>query len=151
MWGAKSTTAVPLDGAAWGSSSTRAPTKGATAAPPRFLSRAIVVRSESGRESQRHAEEREENEKNDLGFRRATVIAVFISVENDGQPSDRDERLRAIGPDIAQAGKENPGPGLGCGLGTGKRARARSVGPRARARGRNFAAGSSTISTGWAK
>ena len=36
VWGAKSTIAVPLDGGARGSSRTRAPAKGATAAPPRF-------------------------------------------------------------------------------------------------------------------
>ena len=90
-----------LEGAVRGSNRTRAPAKGATAAPPRFLSRAVVVRSESGRESQRRGEEREENEKNDLGFGRAAVVAVFISVENDGQPSDRDERLRAFGPNTA--------------------------------------------------
>ena len=60
-----------------------------------------MVRSESGRESQCRSEEIEENEKNDLGFERAAVIAVFISAENDRQPSDRAERLRAIGPDLA--------------------------------------------------
>ena len=95
---------MPLDGAARGSNRTRAPAKGTTAVPPRFLSRVVVVQSESGRESQHHGEEREENEKNDLGFGRAAVVAVFISAENDGQPSDRDERLRAIGPDSAQEG-----------------------------------------------
>ena len=43
-----------------------------------LLSRAIVVRSESGRESRHHDEEREEQVKNDLGFGRAATFDVFI-------------------------------------------------------------------------
>ena len=43
-----------------------------------LLSRAVVVRSESGRESWRSGEEREEKVKNDLGIGHAAAVGIFI-------------------------------------------------------------------------
>ena len=46
-----------------------------------LLSRAVMARSESGRESRRRGEEREVQVKNDLGFVRAAAVDVFIPVK----------------------------------------------------------------------
>ena len=66
-------------------------------------------------------EEREGGEEMKLGFWMTDVAEGFYSAEIVARPSDRDERLWALGLDSAQAGSRIPGPGSGCGLGVGER------------------------------
>jgi len=113
---AKGTTVALLDGAARGSSRTRAPARGAVAAPPPPLPPLDAVRCcwihsarmrEKGRERMR------------LGLREPRPVGVFDPprsmpgrwIQIDGQ--------RCFGPNRAQAGCHFPGPGPGCGLGAG--------------------------------
>ena len=115
---AKGTTVALLDGAARGSSRTRAPARGAVAAPPPPLPPLDAVRCcwihsarmrEKGRERMR------------LGLREPRPVGVFDPprsmpgrwIQIDGQ--------RCFGPNRAQAGCHFPGPSPGCGLGAGRR------------------------------
>ena len=129
---AKGTTMALLDGAARGSSRTRAPARGAVAAPPPPLPPLDAVRGcwlhsarmrEKGRERMR------------LGLREPRPVGVFDPprsmpgrwIQIDGQ--------RCFGPKVAQAGTEKAGPGPRCGLGAGEAPRASraaaACGPRA--------------------